>query len=121
MAGSPLFHNIATRRSPGTASLSNSRRLAERSVALSESPVTLPPGCATLNKPSRNRIAEARGGNGGSAGLTPGKGCRVAPSHDHINLRSDQVAGELTQLVLLPHGSATVKGHVAAEGVSVLG
>src|SRR5262249_32229552 len=43
------FHNIATRRTLGTACLISSRRLVARAAALSEMPVMLPPGCARLS------------------------------------------------------------------------
>ena len=43
------FHNIATRRTFGTACLISSRRLVARAAALSEMPVMLPPGRARLS------------------------------------------------------------------------
>src|SRR5271156_6196567 len=48
MPRSSLFHSIATLRMLGTACLSSSRRLVLSVVALSDIPVTLPPGRAKL-------------------------------------------------------------------------
>ena len=49
MIGLPTFPIIATRRSPGTRSRSKSSRSPARSVANTDSPVTLPPGRARLS------------------------------------------------------------------------
>src|ERR1700730_18095050 len=48
MPKSSAFHSTATSRALGTASLRSAKRLADSSVATSETPVMLPPGWARL-------------------------------------------------------------------------
>src|SRR3954451_4122733 len=72
------------------------------------------------DEPGRNRIADAKGRDGGKTGRMRGEGRRIAPGHNHIDLGGGQVLGKLPQLVRVPHCSATLEQYVPAERISTL-
>ena len=88
---------------------------------MSEAPVTLPPRPRQArDEPGRNRIADAKGRDGGKTGRMRGEGRRIAPGHNHIDFGGGQVLGKLPQLVRVPHCSATLEQYVPAERISTL-
>src|SRR5215467_12399856 len=115
------FHNIATRRTFGTACLISSRRLVARADALSEMPVMLPPGRA---RPSIRRVATRITGSKEDhrrhirhlAGERSGK----AGGDDHIHSVSLHAVDDLAKLADLATRGARLEREVFSECVAVL-
>src|SRR5262245_48893933 len=94
------FHNIAIRRTFGTACLISSRRLVARAAALSEMPVMLPPGCAKL---SIRRVA--------TGSPTPRKTTEAA-GDDHIDSIGFHAVDNLAKLADLATRTARLEREV---------
>src|ERR1700730_934340 len=100
MPKSSAFHSTATSRALGTASLRSAKRLADSSVATSETPVMLPPGWARpATKPGEaggDRVpGEGHHDRGFACPLLRGQRCRIAARDNDVGVTGNQLVDEL--------------------------
>src|SRR6516225_3282105 len=120
MPRSFTFQSIATVRNEGTMSLSSSRRLGASSMAISETPVTLPPR-QTFDQTRCNGIASRFGYHdwNGCRRILGGDGCRTAKGQDHVYVARHEILGKLRQLFPVVPAGTHFERHIAIGRVAV--
>ena len=105
---------IANRRSPGTISRNNSRRLPPISACCFDIPVTLPPGRERLVTRPLPSGSTARANTGNGSCDLPYDVNGTSIGYDHIDLEADEFGCDLGGAFVTPFRPATFYGDIAS-------